>query len=758
LQQKLKQSIIPRDTRLLNKFDYKQPELAEVARAWENGNRDQTNERLLAYFQTRRKPPFFWELEEKEKILSLIPIDQKQATIHEADQICRNIFRFRGVNPVQFKEGLNWFYCPNNNIDWTWDLNRHTYFEILGRAYWYTDNEKYALKFRELLIDWIEKNPASVDQPNWQSVFEVSFRINIWIWAFHYFRKSTVFDNKTFLLFLKGLWVHGSFLNANIEMHAKNNHLLLEAKALVMLGIIFPEIKKSKKWLNRGLKLFYSQIKEQVYPDGVHGELSSHYHRVISGELLEFLVLLENNDMPIPDEILEIFKRMVEFELWMTKPDGFYPLLGDAALNDTHFRFSAATGGPIFLGQQNFKSVLAPIDEACIWLLGYKRVKRYMDLPSTSFSMNSKAFPESGYFVMRNGNGRKAPYLIYDCGPFGYKSTPNHGHADALSFELYAFGRTMIVDPGIYSAHLGKEWRNFFRGSHAHNTVVVDNQDQSILVNTQRVYRPARTTLNQWLSNEHFDFVDGSHDGYEHLAKPVTHRRQIIFIKPEYWVVTDILKGTGSHSFDLYFHLMPGRKTQFSPESGILQTGNELEPGLLIMPLKDHNLRATIIEGSIEPIQGWVSLYSGEKKPAPTLRYRKVGIAPVGFTTVLYPYSSANDKNVQVSTLDLNIGGRQLTDKNNVTGLQIETGAYRDYVVLDRGLQSALKNFEGYQTDAQILYLRIDKEKKRLLKAVMQGGQHLCFHGKSLLRSTGQPKNFFVVEADIPARNQKPLV
>jgi uncharacterized heparinase superfamily protein len=760
LQKKLCQRKMQRNSSILKKIDYEQTGLDKIAnaRARKNRNLGEAIEQLVTYFRTRKKPSFFWKSEDKEKILSLIPVDQKQATIHQADRICQNIFSFRGLAPVQFKESINWFYCPNKNIDWTWDLNRHTYFETLGRAYSYTGNARYADKFHELVIDWIKKNPASVDQPNWQSVFEVSFRINIWIWAFHYFRQSSVFDNETFLLFLNILEVHGNFLYNNIEIHAKNNHLLLEAKALAMLGILFPEFKKSKKYLNRGLKFFYNQIQKQVYPDGVHCELSSHYHRVISGELLEFLVLLENNDISIPDAILEIFSRMLEFELWMIKPDGLFPLLGDAALNDTYFRFPATAGGPIFLEQHNYKSIIAPLNEACVWLLGYERVKHYMDKPATSFSMNSRAFPDGGYFVMRSGKDNKTSYLIFDCGPFGLKSTPNHGHADALNFELYALGRTMIVDPGIYSSHMGEEWRNFFRGSHAHNTVVVDDQNQSILVDTQRVCRSACTTLNQWLSNEHFDFVDGSHNGYEHLPKPVTHRRQIIFIKPEYWVVTDILQGKGSHSFDQYFHLIPGEKTKLISESGILKTGNELEPGLMIIPLQDHNLSATIIEGSVDPIQGWISLYSGEKKPVPTIRYRKVGIVPVVFTTVLYPYSSGNDKDVKVYTLELNIDDGKPNDVSRMTGLRIEMGDYTDYLLLDRGTQGVSKNFNGYQTDAQIAYLRIEKGKNRPLKAVMQGGQYLSFHGKTLLRSIEKQKNIVVNQNDKTSMDDEYLV
>ncbi|MBI1879018.1 MAG: alginate lyase family protein [Chloroflexi bacterium] len=447
------------DQMFVAQFDLEEPGLSGVKKAVLTGNYPGAQIHLRTYFQARTTPCFFFEPGEITQICSLIDPNERDITIRRADEICQNIFRFRQVGPVKFEDGIDWTYRPHGNIDWTWDLNRHSYFETLGRAYWYTGNEQYAQKFRELLLDWLAKNPVSLKQPNWASVFEVAFRINTWIWAFYYFRTAAAFDNKTCLALLKGLLTHGHYLDTFLELHVQNNHLLLEAKALAMLGLLFPEFKLAQKWRHHGLRILYQQIQAQVGSDGVHGELATHYHRVIAGELVELLVLLENNETPISPEILATFDRMVEFELWITKPNSLPPLFGDSALEDTHLRFSAASGGPVFLKRHDLKSVAPPLDEANIWLLGYKRVRQYLDLPATPGCLPSRAFPEGGYFVMRSGQGSVASYLAFDCGPFGYKPAPNHGHADALSFELHALGQTLLLDPGVYSTHLGGDWR-----------------------------------------------------------------------------------------------------------------------------------------------------------------------------------------------------------------------------------------------------------------------------------------------------------
>ena len=744
---------------IYDKIDLSQPLLKECHSAAERQDFVEADRLLATHFRQRTEPHFCFEPEEITPLIELISRTvslSKDKCIQEADKICRYEFDFRRVPTVTFAEAVDWHYCPDGNTDWTWDLNRHTYFETLGRAYRYTKDEKYARSFCTLITDWIEQNPANVTATNWSSVFEVAFRINTWLWAYHLFLGAIAFDETIIRRVLESLWEHGNFLNAYIELHAQNNHVLLEAKALALVGLLFPEFHEADRWYRRGLSLFYQELREQVCADGVHGERATHYHRVVSGELLELLVLLEENAVAIPQDVMEICAHMVEFELWITKPDGQIPLLGDSAQEDVHLRFSGMRGGPAFLRRADLKTIAPLLTESEIWLLGPERLLETLAQreATTSHRVNegatrdeladkgqsSRAFPDGGYFVMCGGEAEEALYLNFDCGAFGYERDSTHGHADALSFELYAHGTTWCLDPGVYSTHLGWGWRKFFRGTSAHNTIVVDGEDQSILVDGRRVFRPATATLHSWKSSKSFDFVDGEHDGYTRLDDPVTHRRQIFFAKPAYWVIFDTLSGKGTHTFDLLFHIKPDVEVEVDADTQSCFVQDEAGRTLEIVPIYqgDEEQKAAtvdVLKGRTDPHQGWVSFYSGQKVAAPTVRYRHRAQAPLRLCTVLYPKANKANKQQRhtLSCVALTVETGHRMDQEKVMALSIDIGEFIDTLLIDSEATGAPKSVVGYRTDAQILYLRQRKTDGLLICASTHGGSFLHFGDQPLV-------------------------
>ena len=244
-----------------------------------------------------------------------------------------------------------------------------------------------------------------------------------------------------------------------------------------------------------------------------------------------------------------------------------------------------------------------------------------------TIQLESKAFHKGGFYIMRHSD----LYMIIDCVPADPKAPSGHKHNSRLSFELFAYNKSFIIDPGAYIYTADKEMRNLFRSTKYHNTVVVDGEEQNRFDEDElfTMKLDAAVKVNRWLVTENHDFLDAEHNGYARLKNPVVHRRQIYFNKEEqYWVIKDKLTGEGGykHKFDLYFHFAP-MELKKKNELGI-ETDNKNGTNIMIVPLETEG-----IEMEIET--GWVSYSYGKKVEAPIVKYSKTAEVPTEFVTVI---------------------------------------------------------------------------------------------------------------------------
>ncbi len=198
----------------------------------------------------------------------------------------------------------------------------------------------------------------------------------------------------------------------------------------------------------------------------------------------------------------------------------------------------------------------------------------------------------------------------------------------------------------------------------------------------------------------------------------------------------DRLTGTGEHTFDLTFHLLPGIKVQLDPSSNSVHASNEHGASLHILPINHTLSSVALIEGATDPIQGWVGLHSGQKQPAPTVRYRHTGLAPTSFCTLLYPQSATESARgsaqpIQAEALAV-ITQPTLIDQGDVMALRIERGDYRDDLLLASGTAGFNKRFADYETDAELVYIRQQKHSGRLLVVETFNGSKLYDKSKPL--------------------------
>jgi len=516
---------------------------------------------------------------------------------------------------------LDWIANPSQDLEWHIMLHKFYYGVGLGMAFARSGERRYAQKWVELVEGWIAQTPVGFIAPD-----VTGRRVQNWIYAYHYFTlqgRDPGFDPAFQRRLLGSIHDQVEFLCENLA--PARNHRTIELYTIFLAGVAFPEMRRAARWRELALELLLDNMRRDLLPDGVQCELSSDYHHLVLKNYLNVRRLADLNGIDVPREMDEHLRRALEFSVHVHKPDGIVPSLSDG-------------------------------DACCfreLLLQGYELYGRpemlYVGTGGARGSApacRSLLFPDSGYAIVRSGWGSAhepfadAQYLVLDCGPLG---EGNHGHFDCLSFELAALGRSLVVDPGryTYSEAGDTNWRVAFRGTAYHNTVTVDGRNQtryvpSVLKDASRhavgsvrhkVAGPAPdASVEAFVSDRDCDYVHGRARSHEYDA---VHDRRILFVRGEYWIVSDALQAPSPHQYDLRFNL--GEQAwQRVGERHDADTLRYLAPNLLVAQPADASTEARIEDG-------YVSYRYGEKQEAPVLRFTRHGDA-AAFHTVLLPF------------------------------------------------------------------------------------------------------------------------
>jgi heparinase II/III-like protein len=588
-----------------------------------------------------------------------------------AESIRRSRFDLLGYHALSFGEPPDWHLDPVSGRrapleHWSrldpldrgrvgdckviWELNRHQWLVSLGQGYRLVRDERYAETFAESVRSWQKANPVGLGI-NWASSLEVSLRLIAWCWALALFQGSRALSTELFVTMLGGIAAHARHVERHLSHYfSPNTHLTGEALGLFYAGVVFPELRSAPRWRALGAQILVAESERQVLADGVHFERSTCYQRYTAEIYLHFSLLAARNGLVVPAAVTERLERMLDFLLAVRLPDGSMPQIGDGdggcllplaprAPHDLRGLFATAAVAcrrPDYAGAAG-----GPAPEA-VWLLGPSSVNTIeADVARTPARPLSTAFPDGGYVVMRSGWADRSHQLVFDVGPLGCPVTSGHGHADLLSVQCAAFGRPYVVDPGTFCYTAAPEWRDFFRSSAAHSTVMIDGRSQAVPRGPFAWQSRPAARLSRWVTTSTLDVADAEHDAYGGLSDPVTHRRRVLWVKPRYWLIVDDLTGTGQHEVELRFQFAPMDVTMtpdlWARALGCHGGGLARGGGLLIKPFTLVGLAGEVKTGEEEPIQGWVSEDYGQRRAAPALVYGVVTGLPLRIATLLLP-------------------------------------------------------------------------------------------------------------------------
>lgn len=489
-----------------------------------------------------------------------------EKVIQIANDVCENKFIFdmpydleRVDEPTVFEKEIDWFYKKNGDQEFMFQMNRHHYFIALAQAYRFTKDDKYILKLKDLMVNWIEtvKCPDKNSSCPWRSL-ETGLRGENWTLAIDILKGSPLIDDEFLKIYHESLHTHAKAL---LKFYTINNYQsnwgVIESHGLFDIGLELD----NEEYINTALERLYTQSNHQIMADGVHWEQSCLYHNEVLTCFLDVILRAKRNNIKLKESFLNNVKRLAMVNIAWIKPNGKCPLLGDSDYNDIK---DILTKSAVAFDNGELKySAFDNVDFDTVWILGVEANEEYQKIKKIKPDYKSIALNDSGNFILREDFSENSNYLLFHNGYTG----AGHAHEDKLSFEFSIGKDDIIMDCGRYTYLWNKE-REHLKSFKAHNTVCVDNKH--FVESDGWDYKSlAPTVKGTFTQNEKFEYLSSSHIGYLNIENNdyVFVNRSIAWLKPDIYLIIDEFETKGSHTYNQYFNFAPNGKLEINSDT-----------------------------------------------------------------------------------------------------------------------------------------------------------------------------------------------
>lgn len=503
-------------------------------------------------------------------------------------------------------------YHVTGDCKWAWEPSRHQHLVVLGRAFRLTGDVRYAATVVEHIESWIEQCPVGMGI-QWRSPLELAIRLINWVWALALIEPAGLAQGESGRRILAIVHEHLRDISRKYSRYSSaNNHTIGEAAGVHIAAAYWPQLIDAVRLRDEAKEILVREMERQVLPDGVHAELAVGYHLFV----MQFLTLAGLAGRRIGDEFPAAYWRKLEkmygFAAALME-GGAPPLFNDC---DDGYVLNLGRGpgafaewlgvGARLFSRADLAEVAGRAGETSCWLLGDGAVSPPADNGGVkTHRLHPHGFPDSGIYLLQSGHrgANDRISLSFDCGDLGFGSIAAHGHADALSVTLRVGGYDILIDPGTYDYFSHRAWRDYFRGTRAHNTIMVNDRDQSEPLGLFNWGRRAKSRCLQFDTNDNISVVEGEHDGYR-AREGVLHRRRVEMNRASGQIeIVDVLSAEAAFSMSQQWHFSSGCSVaqtsvnQFTVSRGAMRLSFESDP----------SLEVECVKGGEEAGYGWES-------------------------------------------------------------------------------------------------------------------------------------------------------
>jgi hypothetical protein len=296
---------------------------------------------------------------------------------------------------------------------------------------------------------------------------------------------------------------------------------------------------------------------------------------------------------PVSETYKTSLKRMAYY-LWNLASSGEIPCLGDDDGGRLFHPYGVRRGFAratlascaAYFGDTPWRGDLKDLQEQAVWWFAKEKLP-----PATSSSPAFSALcPDSGVAILQKDDVQ----AIVDTRGFGFGGA-GHSHAHALHFTLRRGSTDVLIDPGTYTYVGDPAERDLFRGTRAHNTVVVDGLSQADPTGPFRWGNLPAVKLLDWSAEPWHLRARCDYRGIAHVRE-MQEIQGILFI-------LDSFSGVGRHRLEQMWH--PGGDV------------HEIQPFLFELPGQMRLLLPESPRALIE--EGWYSSIPGAKESRPVI-------------------------------------------------------------------------------------------------------------------------------------------
>jgi hypothetical protein len=491
---------------------------------------------------------------------------------------------------------------------------------------------------------------------------DMAKRLASWTSTYSLLKNSTVIDTNGNTAYLKHIWEMTDMLYDGIEGTSGNNWYMSIAWSIYGAGAYFPEFKDAESWRMRSEGATYKYMAKNMKGDGMNVEPAENYHLYSLSLANRLQKLAAMNGYTVLQDLSELLERGGEVLMDLSLPNFEMPMIGDTSSKDLNITGLMSDYADYYV-RDDFEYIAT------------------MGAGGTVPTNQSVLYPNS-FAIMKTGWNTNDKYMAIENEDTDY--TGSHNHPDDLSLMMYAYGKRLIVDPGVnnYNDIASSNWLR--ESTRAHNTIEVSNRPQGNL---------NRSTI-KWLSNGGFDFYHGRHQDYV----PINQNRKVFFAKPDFWIVSDLMTGgTTSETYRQLWHFMP-TTVNLDATTKRASTSFSGEANVKVVPADPSTLTATVHS------DGYYSHASDTvQSNVQYLTFGRTATGTTSFDTVLYPEPSGSNKNVTVTRLSTGVA------ESVATALQIghDTGNNGNISAyyLSHETNPGTRSFGTYNYNGELAYI-----------------------------------------------------